>query len=189
MPCPLPHALASPCLLRCVSPSPSHRLSDGPSFFPLFVSPVGSGHRLALPFPCHLIEYAVRLRLLACRCRGWGGRCLLISSSRHLVSSCGAALRFLLACGSSRLCRLISLSSSSRSSLRSSPPRSSTRLGGAWDGERRCPACLVLSCGLCRCLPVSIAGSFRFHPLRCHLSVCLLCRLGCVSDSVLISSC
>ena len=86
MPCPLPHALASPCLLRCVSPSPSHRLSDGPSFFPPFVSPVGSGHRLALPFPCHLIEYAVRLRLLACRCRGWG-RCLLISSSRHLVIS------------------------------------------------------------------------------------------------------
>ena len=84
MPCPLLHALASSCLLRCVSPSPSHRLSDGPSFFPLFVSPVGSGHRLALPFPCHLIEYAVRLRLLACRCRGWGGD---VFSSRHLVIS------------------------------------------------------------------------------------------------------
>lgn len=50
-------------------------------------------------------------------------------------------------------------------------------------------ACLTSSCGLCRYLPMSIASSFRFHPLRCHLSTCLLCRLGCVDDSVLISSC
>lgn len=50
-------------------------------------------------------------------------------------------------------------------------------------------ACLASSCDLYRCLPMSIVGSFRFHPLRCHLSACLLCRLGCVGDRVLISSC
>ena len=52
---------------------------------------------------------------------------LVISSSRHLVSSCGAALRFLLACGSS-LVPLISPSYSSRL------PAPLARVGerGAW---------------------------------------------------------
>ena len=161
MPCPLLHALASSCLLRCVSPSPSHRLSDGPSFFPLFVSPVGSGHRLALPFPCHLIEYAVRLRLLACRCRGWGGAMsshLVISSSR-LVVRCRPAFPACLRLVSPVPSHLIIVVVSIVASIVSSPFFDTV---GRGVGRGASVSCLLGS--VLRSVPMSAGVDSRFVP-------------------------
>lgn len=112
--------------------------------------------------------------MLACRRLGrW--RC-----SHLVVSSCGAVLRFLLACVPSRLAV-----SSHRPSSRSSPPRASTRLDGAMGGERRCPLLTWL-------YPVGWAdvdSSFMSFPLRYPLALlaCLSARLW--GDGALISSC
>lgn len=149
-------------------------------FFPLFASPGWAYRRLSLP-SFYPIAYSMWLRLLAYRCR---------FRRRGLISSCCSVLRFLLACVPSRLAVSSHASHLIGYRLARPSPRFSTRLGGACGGERPVfSACLTSSCGLCRYLPMSIASSFRFHPLRCHLSACLLCRIGCVGDSVLISSC
>lgn len=74
-------------------------------------------------------------------------------SSRHLViSSCGSALRFLLACGSSRLCRLIS--SASHLIVRRLACLLPVLRHG-WAGREAGSVGVLLAwflpCGLCRC--------------------------------------
>lgn len=173
MPYPLPHALAPLCLLRCVSLC---RLISSITcvlaFFPLFVSPVGAGHRLILSFPYHLIEYAVRLRLLTCRRRG-RCRCSLISSSHHLVMRCRPAFPACLRLVSPVPSHLIIVVVSIVASIVISP-LFDTVGRGVRRGASVLSACLVFAL---RFVPMSIAGSCRF---LCGVpSVCLLCRLGC----------
>ena len=158
MPYPLPHALAPLCLLRCVS---------------------------LLPHP---IDYRRARFLLALRLAGRSG-----SSSRPAISLssnriCGAAS---VAClpspgAMSMLSHLISRLISSIITSIVSSPLFDTIGRGVWRGAAAFSACLASSCGLCRCLPVSIAGSFRFHPLRCYLSVCL--PVGSAAGTIAFSS-
>lgn len=170
---PSPHA--PPCWFRCVSPSPSHR-------YRCTRSSSRSSPRLARRIVVSLCRLSIRSHI---RC-GFdflltaAGSVVVVSSRREVPScvSCflAARLAFPLHLIGYRLAR--------------PSPRSLDTIGGACGGELPVfSACLTSSCGLCRYLPMSIASSFRFHPLRCHLSACLLCRLGCVGDSVLISSC
>lgn len=90
---------------------------------------------------------------------------MMVMSSHLVISSCGAVLRFLFACGSYRL-----PVSSHRSSSRPSSPRSSTRLGGACGGERPV-SCLI---GFCHAVCADVDNRFMRLPLGL-----LACRLGC----------
>ena len=123
-------------------------------FFPLFASPGWAYRRLSLP-SFYPIAYSMWLRLLAYRCR---------FRRRGLISSCCSVLRFLLACGSSRLCRLIS--SVIVSPVRLPAPRHGWR--GVGRGVSAFSSCLI---SVMRSVPISIAGLCRF--LYGVSSVCL----------------
>lgn len=114
--------------------------------------------------PCHLpIPFNRIFDVASAACLPSPG--MMVMSSHLVISSCGAVLRFLFACGSSRL-----PVSSHRSSSRPSSPRSSTRLGGACGGERPV-SCLI---GFCHAVCADVDNRFMRLPLGL-----LACRLGC----------
>ena len=145
----------SSCLLLRLFPSIASVLA----IFPLFVSPGGAGCRLAPSSP-YSIAYLMWLRLLACR-----RRCRL----RGFISSCGAVLRVLLACGSSRLpSHLIAR----RLARRLPAPRH------GWAGrEAGSVGALCLLGFALRSVPMSIGQFMLYLPAMSPQSACLSARL------------
>ena len=169
MPYPLPCAHAPPCLLRCVSPLPSHLVDCLHARLLPALRLAGAGR--VIVSSCHLPSsnrIAAWLRLLAYRRRG------LISSG---VPSCDVPL----ACVASRLCRLISSVIAS--------PVSSPFLDTVGLGVRRgaSASCLL---GFAPAVCADVDSRFVPYPLRCPLGLLAYWfGYGGDGDGVLILSC
>lgn len=174
---PLSHALAPPRLLHGVSP-----------FLPFNRSPAcllsfRSSSRRVRRIVVSLCRLSIQSNM---RC-GFG--CLLavavgvgdVFSSRYLVVSRGAVLRFLLASLRSRLA-----ASSHAHLIGHRLARRLPALRHGWAGRKAGSVCVLLA-WFCPAGFADFDSRFMPFPLRCPLGL-LACRIGCGGDGVLISS-